>query len=394
MDQISVARYRPHMHTRELVRRHGDWILAVGIIGLAEVQAWTAGNLDFTQKTLAGVSGLVFLPLLALRRRWPLVLLGALVAATVANFWLPDAGQGEAFGILTLVGVYSAAAHTGGRAAVAAGLLSGALWILITAGDPDGISFGALVFFGILVGGPFLFGRLIRARRLRETLLEERSVVLEREREERARAAVAEERTRIARELHDVVAHAISVIVLQARGGRRLLSQDPDETRRALDTIERTGSQALGEMRRLLGMLRADDEQLALAPQPSLSALDVLAREVTRAGLPVEVLIEGEPAELPAGVDLSAFRIVQEALTNALKHAGPARARVLVRYGDGELEIEVVDDGSAVGNGEGTGHGLLGIRERVTVYGGTFEAGRRTVGGYAVRARLPYAAQG
>ena len=381
------------MRTRELVRRHGDWILATGIIGVAEVQAWTAGNLDLTQKAITSVFGLAFLPLLALRRRWPLVLLGALVAATVANFWLPDAGQGEAFGILTLVGVYSAAAYTGGRAALAV-LLSVALWILITAGDPDGIYFGGLVFFGIVVGAPFLFGRLIRARRLRETLLEERSVVLEREREERARAAVAEERTRIARELHDVVAHAISVIVLQARGGRRLLLEDPDEARRALDTIERTGSQTLGEMRRLLGMLRADDEQLALAPQPSLSALDVLAREVTRAGLPVEVRIEGEPAELPAGVDLSAFRIVQEALTNALKHAGPARARVLVRYGDGELEIEVVDDGAAVGNGEGTGHGLLGIRERVTVYGGSFEAGRRTVGGYVVRARLPYAAQG
>jgi signal transduction histidine kinase len=381
------------MPLRELIRRHGDWLLAVGIVGLAEIQAWTAANLDLTQKTLTGVFGLVFLPLLAWRRRWPLVLLGTLVAATSANFWLPDAGEGEAFGILVLVGVYTAAAHTGGRAAVAASLLTVASWILVTAGDPDGIYFGALVFFGILVGAPFLFGRLIRARRLRESLLEERSVVLEREREERARAAVAEERTRIARELHDVVAHAISVIVLQARGGRRLQFEDPDEARRAFDTIERTGSQALAEMRRLLGMLRADDEELALAPQPSLSALDALAREVTHAGLPVEVRIEGEPTELPAGVDLSAYRIVQEALTNALKHAGPTRARVSVRYGDGELQIDVEDDGSASGNGDGTGHGLLGIRERVTVYGGSFEAGRRAVGGFAVRARLPYAAE-
>ena len=146
-------------------------------------------------------------------------------------------------------------------------------------------------------------------------------------------------------------------------------------------------------MRRLLGMLRADDELLALAPQPSLSGLDALARQVTQAGLPVEVRISGEPVELPAGVDLSAYRIVQEALTNALKHAGPARAHVSVRYGNGELEIEVLDDGSAAGNGDGTGHGLLGIRERVTVYGGSFEAGRRTIGGYAVRARLPYGSE-
>jgi signal transduction histidine kinase len=378
------------MPLRRILHRHGDVLLAVGIIGLAEVQAWTAANLDLTQKSMSAVFGLFFLPLLAWRRRWPLVLLAALVAATVSNFWLPDAGEGEAFGILVIVGLYTAGAYTGGRATLAATCLAVVLWILITAADPDGIYLGGLVFFGIVVGAPFVVGRLIRARRQRETLLEERAVVLEREREERARAAVAEERTRIARELHDVVAHAISVIILQGRGGRRLLNEDPDEARRAFDTIERTASQALSEMRRLLGMLRADDESLALAPQPSLSGLDALASEVTHAGLPVDVQIVGEPVELPAGVDLSAYRIVQEALTNALKHAGPARASVRVRYGDGELEIEVVDDGSATGNGDGTGHGLLGIRERVTVYGGSFEAGRETLGGYAVRARLPY----
>jgi signal transduction histidine kinase len=380
------------VHLRRLIHRHGDWLLAVAIIGLAEGQAWTAGNLDLTQKTLGGVFGVLFLPLLIWRRRWPLALLAALVAATVANFWLPDPGEGEAFGIIVLVGLYTAGAYTGGRATVVASCLAAALWILITAADPDGIYFGGLVFFGLVVGAPFVVGRLIRARRLREALLEDRAVVLEREREERARAAVAEERTRIARELHDVVAHAISVIILQGRGGRRLLNEDPDEARRAFDTIERTASQALAEMRRLLGMLRGDDDSLAFAPQPSLSGLDALAREVTHAGLPVEVKIVGEPVELPAGVDLSAYRIVQEALTNALKHAGPARANVSVRYGDGELEIEVVDDGSATGNGDGTGHGLLGIRERVTVYGGSFEAGRGSLGGYAVRARLPYGA--
>jgi signal transduction histidine kinase len=378
------------MPLRQLIRSYGDWMLAVGIIGLAEVQSWTAGNLDVTQKTMSAVLGLVFFPLIVWRRSLPLVLLGALVAATVANFWLPDAGEGEAFGILVLVGVYTAAAYTEGRAEIGAIALTVALWILVTAADPEGIYLGGLVFFGIVVFAPFVTGRLIRARRQRETLLEDRAVVLEREREERARAAVAEERTRIARELHDIVAHAISVTVLQARGGRRLLQEDPEEARRAFDTIERTGSQTLAEMRRLLGMLRADDEQLALAPQPSLSRLDALAQELTNAGLPVEVRIAGSPRELPASVDLSGYRIVQEALTNALKHAGPASAVVSVRYGDDELELEVVDNGSPVGNGDGTGHGLLGIRERVAVHGGAFEAGRRASGGYAVRALLPY----
>jgi signal transduction histidine kinase len=230
-----------------------------------------------------------------------------------------------------------------------------------------------------------VIGRAIRHRRLREEKLE-------REKAE-AEAAIAEERTRIARELHDVVAHAISVIVLQARGGRRLLATDPAEARQALDAIERTASQALAEMRRLLGLLRESDEQLALAPQPTLARLDDLVGQVREAGLPVEVAIEGTPLELPPGIDLSAYRIVQEALTNALKHAGPASARVTVRYGEGELELEVSDDGAGSGNGGGGGQGLAGIRERVAVFGGDVEAGSRPEGGYAVRARLPYASE-
>jgi signal transduction histidine kinase len=201
--------------------------------------------------------------------------------------------------------------------------------------------------------------------------------------------AVAEERLRIARELHDVVAHAISVIVLQARGGRRSLAMDPDETRQTLDTIEATGSEALAEMRRLLGMLRRDDEEIALAPQPSLRHLDSLASQVREAGLPVEVSIEGEPVELSPGVDVSAYRIVQEALTNALKHAGPATARVIVRYGDHDLELEIADTGVGANAGGEEGHGLAGMRERVSLYGGNIDSGPRDGGGFAVKARLP-----
>jgi signal transduction histidine kinase len=324
---------------RAYLDSYGDWLLAGAIIGLAEIQTLTASNLDTAQKLFGSAYAFIFLPLLALRRRLPLVLLGALLAATVANFWLPDAGEGEAFGILVLIGLYSAGAHTEGRQFMAAVVLSIALWILITASDPDGLYLGGLVFFGIVVFAPFVVGRLIRARRQREELLEEQAVVLEREREERARAAVAEERVRIARELHDVVAHAISVIVLQARGGRKQLDADPRQASHALDAIEETATLALTEMRRLLGLLRESDEELALAPQPTLARIGELVRQVREAGLPVELSVEGEPAALPPGVDLSAYRIVQEALTNALKHAGPTTARVRVRYGDDELDF-------------------------------------------------------
>lgn len=187
----------------------------------------------------------------------------------------------------------------------------------------------------------------------------------------------------------DVVAHAISVIVLQARGGCRLLASEPDEARGAFDSIESQGQQALGEMRRLLGMLRQGDEELALAPQPSLASLDALAAQVSAAGLPVEVTVQGERRELPPGVDVSGFRIVQEALTNALKHAGPATARVVVRYGDDHLEVEVLDTGHGNGADGGGGHGLIGMHERAALYGGEVVAGRRSGGGFAVRVRLP-----
>jgi signal transduction histidine kinase len=236
----------------------------------------------------------------------------------------------------------------------------------------------------------------MRQRRAKEELLEERAAALEREREEKARTAVAEERARIGRELHDVVAHAVSVIVVQARGGRRALQEDVEQARQAFDSIETTGGQALTEMRRLLGRLRDKEEQLALEPRPGLAHLGALVEQVREAGLPVELVTEGPPVELPPGVDLSAYRIVQEGLTNALKHAGPARARVVVRYDDGELELEISDDGKGVGRGvrdAGGGQGLIGIRERVAVYGGELEAGRQPEGGYLLRARLPVHAE-
>jgi signal transduction histidine kinase len=206
---------------------------------------------------------------------------------------------------------------------------------------------------------------------------------------ERARDAVAEERARIARELHDVVGHSVSVMTVQASGVRRLLRPDQERERDALLIVERTGREALAEMRRMVGVLRRPEEAPALAPQPSLEHVERLVEKARDAGLPVELRVQGEPVELPAGVDLTAYRLVQEGLTNALKHAQAKRAEVLVNYGRDELEVMVSDDGRGVGNGDGGGHGLVGMRERVSVYGGELDAGPQPGGGYRLRARLP-----
>ena len=216
-----------------------------------------------------------------------------------------------------------------------------------------------------------------------------RADIAERERELAAREAVVDERARIARELHDAIAHNVSMMVVQAGAERRVLDESQGSTREVLETVEEIGRNALTEMRRLVGMLRTDEDD-PLAPQPGLRDLATLVGQVREAGLPVELQIEGEPRALPIGLELSAYRIVQEALTNALKHAGDARASVVVRYRDDSLELEVLDDGAggaaAVASG---GHGLVGMRERVALYGGRFEAGLRPTGGFTVRVLLP-----
>jgi signal transduction histidine kinase len=219
--------------------------------------------------------------------------------------------------------------------------------------------------------------------------LRERAERVEAEKKELAREAVIDERGRIARELHDVVAHSVSVMTVQAGGVRRLLHNDQVREREALHAIEETGRRALDEMRRMVGVMRSDDDGAERAPQPGLADVERLAADIRDAGLPVTVTVDGAPTDLPAGVDLSAYRIVQEALTNTLKHAGPARAFVTVHYADDHLELIVVDDGSGPRNGRAVGHGLVGMRERVAVYGGTLEAGPGPSGGYRVHATLP-----
>jgi signal transduction histidine kinase len=218
----------------------------------------------------------------------------------------------------------------------------------------------------------------------------ERQVQLaKRERDVAAREAVVEERARIARELHDAIAHNVSMMVVQAGAERKVLEPEGGSTREVLETIEKIGRGALTEMRRLVGMLRSDAAD-PLAPQPGLDDLPTLVGQVREAGLPVELQVEGEKRGLPVGIELSAYRIVQEALTNALKHAGDARATVHVRYGADSLELEIVDDGAGapalVASG---GHGLAGMEERVALFGGRLDAGRRPSGGFAVRVLLP-----
>lgn len=218
---------------------------------------------------------------------------------------------------------------------------------------------------------------------------ERRARLLQRERELVAREAIINERARIARELHDAIAHSVSMMVVQAGAERRLLDGAAGSTHEVLHTIERVGRGALTEMRRLVGMLRSDSDN-ELAPQPALSDLPRLVAQVNEAGLPVELEIEGESKELPVGIELSAYRIVQEALTNALKHAGEAHARVHVRYGPESLELEIVDDGAGAATPVASGgHGLTGMRERVALYGGRLDAGAHPSGGFAVRVLLP-----
>lgn len=265
--------------------------------------------------------------------------------------------------------------------------------VLTNLRDPDPRSVGDWVFPFIFFGVAWLVGHTLR-RRSRETeAAVARASRLEREREALAQAAVLDERVRIARELHDIVAHSISVIVVQAAGGRAALAREPARARAAFDAIEATGSQAMVEMRRLLGVLRTVGEASLLTPQPGLGQLEALAERAREAGLEVETAVTGVPPPLPAGLDLSAYRILQEAVTNAIKHAGRARVRIAVAHLPGRLDLSVEDDGAGGGGvratGEGAGHGIVGMRERAELYGGTVEAGPAPGGGFRVSATIP-----
>jgi signal transduction histidine kinase len=370
-------------------RRVVDALLALGAAAVLVVEL-ALGSAE-KHPTLSAVLLVVFAAPLAFRRTAPRTTWVAMVALGVVCAWLGtpiDTLSGTL--LIVLLVIYSIGRDLDERPAEVglALVVAGILTIVAVGGQTAG---AADVTFPCAIGvAAWAIGRGVRSRATLVRALAERAEQLHAEREANAAAAVARERRRIARELHDVVAHGVSVMTLQAQGGARMLDSEPEEARRAFAAIEQTGRRSLVEMRRLLGMLRRDDDELPLAPQPSLSQLDALAEQVRAAGLPVELVCEGEPAALPPGVDLSAFRIVQEALTNALKHAGPTQAKVTVRYGERELELEVADSGDGVGEDDTDGgHGLVGMRERVSVFGGDLEAGRRPEGGYLVRVRLP-----
>jgi signal transduction histidine kinase len=371
------------MHRRLLID------LAAAAVVAASGIATALGSPDDVLRYPAALNVLAALalaaPLLA-RRAHPVAAQIAIYAVVFA--WLPAWGLGTQAPLATwlavMVGFYSLGAYGHGRGADAAALIGLALEPL-----PDAVA--ALTGNGSLTSddllGPGILAALwIAARTIRRRgLLAE---VLRRERDERAQLAAAQERARIARELHDVISHNVTVMVVEAAAERRRRPDD-GETVASLRSIERTGRETLTELRRLLGVLRAPDHTAELAPQPRLADVERLAEDLAGRGLVVTLHAEGQPRELPAGVDLTAYRVIQEALTNVVKHAGEARAEVRVRYGADALEIVVLDDGRGPNGDAGGGHGLAGMRERVAMVGGALSTGPGEAGGYAVVASLP-----
>jgi len=370
--------------------------LGIAATGLIAIAAWGSPRLIGSEAITGPAWLLVLLPLLVgvalvLRRRSPLLMWLAIWAGIALLCLLNyNSLRGLAFTFVLFAAAYSLGAHAGFRRAIAGLILvaplvallshKGELALLFTRGEQGGQAAVALSFLQLLAC--WLAGVLVHARR-QAAALAEQSAALRRQAEQ----AAAAERARIARELHDIVAHHLSVIVLQAAGARA--SGKPAAA--PLEKIENSARQALGETRRLLGVLRDPDEETGLAPQPGIGDLDALAASVQAAGVPVHLAIDGEVAALPAAMDVSVYRIVQEALTNVLKHAGPASADVAIGCAEDTVTIEITDNGTGEpGNQALTGgHGLAGMRERAAVFGGELAAGPRPGGGFAVRARLP-----
>jgi signal transduction histidine kinase len=357
-----------------------DRALAAVLLAIGETEVWATNDAG-GHRLVAALAAPVLSACLALRRRYPL--LAGITGQTVEviQFAITPNIQIIATSVAWFCVLYGLTVWTtprrfvfGATYVTASNLVS----VVVGYRSPSSVvPFSVVTLFVML-----LVRRVLgdRDRRLR---------LAERERDLAAREAVVEERARIARELHDAIAHNVSMMVVQAGAERRTLAES-SQTREVLETVEQIGRSALTEMRRLVGMLRSDGDE-PLAPQPGLRDLETLVTQVREAGLPVELQVDGEPRELPVGLELSAYRIVQEALTNALKHAGPdAHATVTVSYGADSLSLEVADDGAgspvAVSGG---GHGLVGMRERVALYGGRFEAAWRSGGGFAVRVLLP-----
>ncbi len=379
------------------VRRHPvlpDAVIALGL--LVTLVVFSAAALDPGWAHF--VLGTVMCAALAFRRVRPVESFGVLVVAGLVQ-WATGL-ELTPYDLALLIGLYAVSAY-GPRWASRAGLAAGFLGVVLgtlryetSAEDEPAAFVASAIALAATVVGAWAMGDVRRVRQAYVAELVERAHQAERERDQRAQLAAAEERSRIAREMHDVVAHNLSVIVVQADGGRYAGDHDPQAALDALKTIGDTGRGALAEMRRLLGVLRATDDADggAIRPQPGLGSLPELVTSVRQAGLPVDLDVTGPPRPLPPGPSLAVYRVIQEALTNALKHAGPAaRARVALVFGAERLTARVTDDGrGAAAPSDGLGQGLVGMRERMTMYGGTVTAGPATGGGWRVDLDLPY----
>jgi signal transduction histidine kinase len=362
-----------------------DVLLAAGLLALAEAEA--VFEAVSVPRAVDGLVVLGFTLPLAWRRRAPVAVLVVTVATVLVYGEVELRGAHQ-----TLILALALASFTVGyelprpRAWLGPAVLAAGLVVAATA---LGQSTGDMAVAALLYGAPWVFGQVLRNRGEHVRAISARAEEAERDRDRREREAVAAERARIARELHDVVSHSISVVAIQAQAVRRRLGPEQEQEAADLRGIETTARQAMAEMRRLLGVLRAEGERLPLAPQPGLGQLPRLVERARETGLRVELDVEGPAASLSPGVDLAAFRIVQEALTNALKHAAAATVWVRVRYRERHLELTVEDDGRGMSPLPGNGHGLFGMRERVALYGGTCTIGARDGGGFRVQAQLP-----
>ncbi|MGI9149055.1 MAG: sensor histidine kinase [Chloroflexota bacterium] len=362
-----------------------DGLLAM-VLGTGAAAQLVAEEPGDVPHLLAGIG--TCLPL-ALRRRYPILAHALQVASAVATQRQPV----NVSLLAIFIGMYSVAVYSHWRRWYPVWLVIGAaaLATLVPDSRPSVPAWALSLVGGF---GLWLAGSAVHARQLRGDMLEERALRLEHERELGTRVALADERQRIARELHDIVAHSVSVMVVQAGAARSILTREPAQAAEALLAVERSGREALGELRSLLGLLTEADAEPTLAPQPGLGQLNRLLERVGQAGLPVNLRIDGSPRQLPPGLDLTAYRILQEALTNALKYAGGARTQVAVEFDERELRLTVLDAGAHAPNADGgAGRGLLGMQQRVAVYGGELETGQRPEGGFAVRARLPLPSQ-
>jgi signal transduction histidine kinase len=393
---ISLAG-RPYARIQGLDPERIDWFVAACLLIASEASVWSEPGV----RALVAVAvwWAVLCVGLAVRRRWLLQWLG--VALMIFAGILVAYGPVVQHSTGTLVGVigslsallvfYGGGAFLDARRSRLALVLGGAL-VALSAASAGSQVVANLVWDVAIIGGlPWFIGRMVRERAARGRAARRRAELLDAQREHHAQTAALAERARLAREIHDVIAHSVSVMVISTAGARTVMEREPERAHDALLSAERAGREALAEMRRLLGVLGDGRTLRQLAPQPGIEDLGELVSRTREAGLLASISVAGDPIAVPAGLSLCVYRVVQEALTNAIKHAGAGQAEVCVRWRRDALELEVVDDGRGIGEtvAHGGGHGLVGMRERTALHGGRLEAGPGPAGGFVVRAHIP-----